>query len=394
MERVRPAQPFHGLHRVAVGAQGQGQAGTDRPAIDQDRASPALPGLAAVLHAPEPFAPEQVQQGGARLALGVARLAVDRQVHAAGREVGDRGGRPLGERGPQPRDLDGGRGPGALDGAAQGPQRQRPGHRPAIGGCGVGVLAEGRAGRGLLRAPREVALPARRALHPRLRLEHARRRGLEAGEGHAGPRAMVARERDGHGHAQDRRRRGKHGQALERCALGHPGYEQGDDQASAGEVGAGVLEEAQAGYLEGAARLADHEHGVQREQRRHHLGIARVVDRLAAEGGHAADHARGRLRAAGRGEQAAGGRVGRPGVDHVLEGDHGAEHEVAVLHLDAVQAQRGEVQDVGDLDVGGQQPRATAERHHPLGGQGQRVLDPRGTVVATDASRQHGERPF
>ena len=62
-------RPFDRLDLAALRAHREREARHDRPAVEQHRAGAALAGLAAVLHAPEALAAQQVEQRRARLGL-------------------------------------------------------------------------------------------------------------------------------------------------------------------------------------------------------------------------------------------------------------------------------------------------------------------------------------
>jgi hypothetical protein len=88
---VGRAQALDGGDLVAVVHDGQAQAAVDPPAVDHDRAGPALAVVAALLGAGQlPVLAQGVQQGGAVVQVQLVGLAVDLQRHrrARGRALG------------------------------------------------------------------------------------------------------------------------------------------------------------------------------------------------------------------------------------------------------------------------------------------------------------------
>ena len=278
-----------------------------------------------------------------------------RQLDAAGREVGQRGRRRAG--------ASGGRAPRRRAGqlvrarlamrAAQRAARQHARDRPPVGGGGVGVVAErGARGHLLRRRARGRASSRARALDlaPRPRSTRAGAAG-EPGDGDARARARARpRTRPLTATATSAGAEGSTATRSRAAPSGAPGMKSDVTRPPPARSSAGLLQEAQGRALERPVRAVDDEDRVQGEQRRHHLGVGRAVDRLAAERGQAAHHPRRRLRAAGRGQQPRGGRVGDAGVDHVLQRDHGAEDAGRRPPSRCrSRPRRGQVEHVGDL---------------------------------------------
>jgi hypothetical protein len=80
--------------------------------------------------------------------------------------------------------------------------------------------------------------------------------------------------------------------------------------------------------------------------------------------------------------------VGDRGVGHVLQEGAGADLGVLVLDAQAREPEAHEVEDVGDARVRRQEAGAAGERRRALSGQLLGLLDPGGTVVAANATRE------
>jgi hypothetical protein len=136
-----------------------------------------------------------------------------------------------------------------------------------------------------------------------------------------------------------------------------------------------------------------HEDRVEREQRRYQLRVGVAVHGLTGQGGHAAQKAGGGLEAAGRGQQTGRRGVRDRRVRQVLQGGGRADNEVLVLDAGSGQAETAEVEQVGEVDRRGEQPRAAAEQDDTLSGEVERILETGGSVIASDAVRAQSGYP-
>jgi hypothetical protein len=134
--------------------------------------------------------------------------------------------------------------------------------------------------------------------------------------------------------------------------------------------------------------VGHHEHCVQGEESGDELRVRVVVNRLAADRGHAPQQAGRHGRPAGGREEASAGRVRDGRVDDVLQGGRGPDLQVLVLHPEPEEAQPHEVEHVRDARVRREEARAAGEGSSALRGELLGLLDPRGSVVAADAARE------
>jgi hypothetical protein len=77
--------------------------------------------------------------------------------------------------------------------------------------------------------------------------------------------------------------------------------------------------------------MGDQEHRVERQQRRHQLGVRIGRDRLATDRGHSTQQARRHRQSARERQQSGGVRVSGRRVRHLLHGRGGAQVQVLVF---------------------------------------------------------------
>ena len=376
-------------HAAAVGAHREGHARVHGPPVEKHGARSALASAAGILGSVQSLAAQQLHEGGAGLRFCAQGASVHAQLEPARGEVGQRAHAPLGGSRTQRLALGALARAGLMERAAEGAQGEDADEMALVVGPRHGVAAQGSQKGRLLGRSYERFLVGRGALDLRLRVEEAGRAPVEAGEGDPRARALLARKGQRHRHGHESRRRGQERGPLEGGAIGRARNEDPLHEAAAPEVVFGLAQEAQGGALAGLVGMSDDEHRVQGEKSRGQLGGLGAKHRLAGEGRHAADHARRRVRLAGRGQQAGGAGPGRLGVDGVLQGDAGPELEVAVLRGDGREVQGLKIEEGGHRPRCGEDPRAAAHRHCALCGQGQRLFDPSGPVVAADAVSTH-----
>src|SRR5262245_53557995 len=127
MELVRPAEPFDGLDRAALGLDGEHAAGIDRPAVEDHGAGAAGAAVADLLGAGQvEMVAQGVEQGDPRLEPGLKGLAVDLEGHRDRAGSDDRHARLAPRRGLQLRT-------GAEDARAESPGRRAPTEEVAAG---------------------------------------------------------------------------------------------------------------------------------------------------------------------------------------------------------------------------------------------------------------------